>query len=123
MRVHRLVFPEKGRCEIEAAELDESLGEGQVLVKNRVSLISAGTELAMFTRTHRGFDVEDFAYAKYPFSPGYSAVGEVIAAADHTSGLSTGDVVHHSGQHATYTKVTSRACFRIPREMDVETPG
>jgi 2-desacetyl-2-hydroxyethyl bacteriochlorophyllide A dehydrogenase len=120
MRVLRLVFPEKGRCEIEEIELDESLKSGQILVRNIISLISSGTELAMFMQSHRGFSVEDFGYAKYPFYPGYSAIGEVIAAADDVSTVFIGDTVRHSGQHATFAKVSSPGFFKIPREMDLE---
>src|SRR5437868_617591 len=100
MKVQRLFFPDKGRCEVEELQLDEKLGSGEVLLKTRTSLISAGTELAMFTRSHRGFDEPDFGYAKYPFKAGYLAVSEVIASA---SDIKVGTRVFSPGFHATYS--------------------
>ena len=60
MEIQRLVFPSKDRCEIETLTVPDDIGPSDVLVRNRLSLISAGTELAMFTRTHRGFDEPEF---------------------------------------------------------------
>ena len=90
MEIQRLVFPSKDRCEIETLTVPDDIGPSDVLVRNRLSLISAGTELAMFTRTHRGFDEPEFSYAKYPFYPGYAAVGEVLAVGDGVTDLAPG---------------------------------
>lgn len=116
MKIQRLVFPDKGRCEVEDAELDERLDAGQVLLKNRLSLVSAGTELAMFTRTHRGFDEPEFRYAKYPFRPGYSAVCEVVSGA----GLKAGTLVIYGGPHATYAKAQAEAALPLPEGLRPE---
>ena len=117
MKNQRLVFPDKGRCEVEELLLDERLGPGEVLVRNRVSLVSAGTELAMFTRTHRGFDEPGFAYAKYPFYPGYLAVGEVVAGA---SDLQPGARVFHRGNHETFSKQKIADVVSLPGELSDE---
>jgi 2-desacetyl-2-hydroxyethyl bacteriochlorophyllide A dehydrogenase len=101
MKIQRLVFPDKGRCEVEEVQLDEKLETNQVLLKTKVTLISAGTELAMFTRSHRGFDEPNFGYAKYPFKPGYLAVSEVVAS---NGNLKVGTLVNSWGLHATYSK-------------------
>ena len=69
MKTQQLVFPDKLKCEVEEVEINEDLGPDEVLVRNSTSLISAGTELAMYARTHRGFDVPEFTYASYPFIP------------------------------------------------------
>ena len=86
MLAQRLVFPEPQRCEVEEFDLDERLGPGEVLVRNRLALISAGTDLEIFTRTHRAFLDPDSAYARYPFYPGSAAVGDVIAGAGDKNG-------------------------------------
>lgn len=114
MKIQRLVFPDKHRCEVEDAELNEALGPGEVLLKTRRTLVSAGTELAMFTRAHRGFDEPDFGYAKYPFKPGYSAVCDVVA--------SNGDVpqgarVFSSTLHATYAKSAAQDVIPLPEGL------
>ena len=104
MKAKRLVFPEKERCEVEEYDVAPPAA-GEVLVKNRLSLISAGTELAMFTGIHRGFSVPEFSYARYPFRPGYAAVGEVLEVGEGVDDIRPGDVVLHTGKHATVAVV------------------
>ena len=79
MEFQGLVFPQKDTCVAENLAIPDELGPSEVLIRNRLSLISAGTELAMFMQTHRGFTEPDFGYASYPFRPGYAVVGEVVA--------------------------------------------
>ncbi|MBN1672076.1 MAG: zinc-binding alcohol dehydrogenase [Kiritimatiellae bacterium] len=121
MKIRQLVFPEKERLEIETIECDESLQPGQVWIRNRASLISAGTELAMFLQLHRGFHVPQATWAEYPFHPGYSVVGEVMAKGTDVSALNIGDLVHHRGKHATHAKVHQGQCIRVPAGCAPET--
>ncbi|GMV79029.1 MAG: oxidoreductase [Planctomycetota bacterium] len=114
MKIQQLVFPDQHRCEVEETELSERLGPGEVLVKNRVTLVSAGTELAMFTRTHRGFDEPDFAYAKYPFRPGYAAVGEVVIG---VGDIKPGTRVFHATKHGTYAKLSAQDVIVLPEGL------
>ena len=114
MEVQQLVFTSKNRCVTKTLALPDGPGPGEVLIRNRYSLISAGTELAMFTRTHRGFDEPDFSYAKYPFYPGYAAVGEVLAVGDGVSDLAPGLRVFHRGRHATYALHSCDVVLPVP---------
>lgn len=126
MQIHRLVFPDKDRCEVEEAALDEQLAPGEALVRTTSSMISAGTELAMFTRTHRGFDEPDFGFAKYPFHPGYAATGVVTSfcpAESATSSqpmLALGARVFHRGPHATFCKVKQSSLVKLPDDLTDE---
>ena len=117
MEIQRLVFPGKDRCVVETATLPDAPGPGEVLIQNRLSLISAGTELAMFTRTHRGFDEADFGYAKYPFYPGYAACGEVLAVGAGVDDLAPGERVFHRGRHATYALLSRDAVQPAPADV------
>lgn len=117
MKIQRLVFPDKHRCEVEEAELEERLGPGEVLVRIRASLVSAGTELAMFNREHRGFDEPDFAYAKYPFRPGYAAAGEIVSGAGD---LKPGTRVLLGSNHATFTKAKAEHVRILPDDLPDE---
>ncbi len=117
------MFPDKGRCEIEQVELDEDLQENEILVRNRLSLVSAGTELAMFTKIHRGFTEPGSTYARDPFHPGYSAVGEVIRTNPPagTGGVRSGDTVAYKGRHATYARSGELIdCLKLPPGPDAE---
>lgn len=114
MLAQRLVFPEPQRCEVEEFDLDERLGPGEVLVRNRLALISAGPDLEIFTRTHRAFQDPDSAYARYPFYPGGAAVGDVISGAGE---FKPGTRVFHPGRHATFAKARANACVALPEGL------
>jgi len=94
------VFTDEGRCDVEDVEVvDAPLGAHDVVVRSRASLVSPGTELAIFTRHHRGFEVPDH-WARYPWYPGYATVGEVVAAGDEVADLE-GRLVFHRMPHAS----------------------
>ena len=114
MRIQSLVFPGKDQCLVETATIPDDPGPGEVLVRNRFSLISAGTELAMFTETHRGFVEPDFGYAKFPFRPGYAAIGEVLAVGDGVTDLAPGTRVFHRNRHATHALLNHDVVLPVP---------
>jgi 2-desacetyl-2-hydroxyethyl bacteriochlorophyllide A dehydrogenase len=102
MKAQRLVFPEANRCEIETIDVADKPEAGKVLVRNIVSVISPGTELALYCGTHRAINIPENKWAKYPFRPGYCALGEVLADA---GGFKAGDKILHAGPHATYSQI------------------
>ncbi len=114
MEIQGLVFPSRDTCVAETLAISDEPGTSEVLVRNRFSLISAGTELAMFTETHRGFAEPDFGYAKYPFRPGYAAVGEVLAVGEGVSELAPGARVFHRKRHATHALLGCDDLLPVP---------
>jgi 2-desacetyl-2-hydroxyethyl bacteriochlorophyllide A dehydrogenase len=106
--VERLVMTAPGRCEVETTKLPVApLGPDDLLVRNTASLVSAGTELAIFTGTHLGFQRADH-WASYPWCPGYSAIGVVEAiGADAAAklGVGPGDRVVHDGNHQARSRL------------------
>ena len=123
MEVHSLVFPSKDQCAVESSAVPDVPGPGEVLVRNRFSLISAGTELAMFTETHRGFEEPDFGYAKFPFRPGYAAIGEVLAVGDGGTDLAPGTRVFHRNRHATHALLSHDVVLPVPEGVpDTHAP-
>jgi threonine dehydrogenase-like Zn-dependent dehydrogenase len=119
MRVQRLVFTAPGVCEVEEAALPETPPAHMVLVRNRVGLISPGTELAIFTGTHRGFDVPEH-WASYPWWPGYANVGEVLAVGEGVDGFAPGDRVLHEGTHATFALQHAATVRKAPATITDE---
>lgn len=111
----RLVFPEKDVCTIEEFALPP-LEEGDVLIRNEASLVSAGTELAVLRRRHRAFSTggEAAKIFRYPFLPGYAAVGIVDALGSAVTGLAVGDRVWHPGPHATAAVMPASRVYRVP---------
>lgn len=90
----------------------------EVIVKNRYSHISAGTELACIAGQEDWFSI--------PGTPGYTAVGEVVEKGSEVSHLSVGDKVYAFGPHAAYFKIDTLdrwhgICIPLPegiREQD-----
>jgi len=75
-------------------------GPGQILVRTIRSLVSPGTELSFWCGTHAQLDDPTNRWAKYPFHPGYCAVGTVEAVGADITGFIPGDIVACDGRHA-----------------------
>lgn len=116
MKARRLVFPEKLKCRVEEFDLPDTPGAHEVIVENLYGLISPGTELAMFTQTHVGFPVPEFTYAKYPFRPGYAAVGRALKVGADVRDIAPGDLVMVPCHHATHAISTSAK--KVPQGLD-----
>ena len=120
MKARQLVFTEKTRVVVEEQPLPDHPGPGEVLVENVYSLISPGTELAMFTKTHIGFPDPDFRYAKYPFRPGYAAVGRVLEVGSGVKGVSEGTMLYTRGRHASHAILKVDETVSVPDGMPLE---
>lgn len=86
-----------------------------VIVRNRFSLVSAGTELACLAGIESWFPI--------PGTPGYVAVGEIIESGPANSELKSGDLVYCYGPHAEIFKIQngdrwSGICLKIPEGLD-----
>ncbi len=91
----KVVFPEARKCVIEKDKIDEkNIPEGKMLVKVLYSQVSCGTESACY----RGQEI----WFKLPGTPGYSAVGEIVAVADGVKRFSPGNRIFFQGNHAEY---------------------
>ena len=119
MRTDALVFSAPHTCEVASYELPEELGRGEVLLRNRLGLISPGTELAIFCRTHRGFAVEGH-WARYPYYPGYCSVAEVVAVGERVTALAPGDRVVHQGNHASHARQPANAVVKVGNALGDE---
>src|SRR5438874_8956496 len=78
----------------------------QVLVHTEVSAVSAGTELAVYTGTHQWLKDPSLPDWKFPFKPGYSAAGTVIAVGRDVPVWQPGDRVSYPGNHASAELLT-----------------
>ncbi len=117
MQGRRLVMHEPFHVELEDFEIDpDALGEGELLVRHHVSAISPGTELASFTGLAMESDTTN--YGKYPFRPGYAAVGEVIAVGPGSARVPIGTNILHNGGHATLA-VSRAGGLVMPVSSDV----
>jgi 2-desacetyl-2-hydroxyethyl bacteriochlorophyllide A dehydrogenase len=99
----RAVMPRPYEIEIESYEIQPP-GPGQLLVRTEASAISSGTELAVYTGIHQWLGDPTRAWPKFPFCPGYSAVGRVLAAGPGAS-FAAGDRVIWAGRHESHALV------------------
>jgi threonine dehydrogenase-like Zn-dependent dehydrogenase len=121
MKSQQIVFPEKSRCLIEEIEYADAPTGARVLIRNRCSLVSAGTELSFYTGTNRCIEEPEMKWAKYPFRPGYSGVGEVLAVGPEVRDLRPGQVIFHPGKHGTVVQIDDLGWrFPLPADMDEE---
>ena len=95
---------------------------GHVLVCTIHTLVSPGTELSLYQGTHPGLPVPGNTWAKYPFKPGYAAVGEVLQSRDATGDFKPGDRVFYWGHHASWQLVNSaeEVLVPIPAGLDLK---
>lgn len=117
----RLVFAGQDDCRVEevAAPLPRPT---EVRVRNSASLVSAGTELAVLRRRHRAFAAggEAAKEYRYPFFPGYAAVGVVDEVGSRVTHLKAGDVVWHPSPHETISCVAEIECRLVPSALAAE---
>ncbi|GAB4110183.1 MAG: zinc-binding alcohol dehydrogenase [Roseiflexaceae bacterium] len=112
MQAIRAVMPEPYRTVIETVELADP-GPDQILIATEASGVSPGTELAIYTGIHQWLNDPTNTWAKFPFVPGYSAVGRIIAAGRNVSRFKEGDRIVWPGRHESHSLVTVAAATEI----------
>jgi 2-desacetyl-2-hydroxyethyl bacteriochlorophyllide A dehydrogenase len=83
----RLLFPQIRQVVWEPFDLPDQPAPHEILVQARCSLVSAGTELAIYTGTHTNFTAEKPTFQPIPTNPGYALVGHVTAVGDAVNTL------------------------------------
>jgi len=98
--------------------------DNQVLVETHVSAVSAGTELAVWTGTHQWLKDPTLPDWKFPFRPGYSAAGTILAIGKGVIGWKPGDRVSYPGNHAEAELLTlgheRGRLWKMPPGLDYE---
>ncbi|WP_320128757.1 zinc-binding alcohol dehydrogenase [uncultured Sphaerochaeta sp.] len=114
-------FVEKYKAELVSVPIGE-LKESSIIVENVVSMISPGTELALFMGTHIGFSDPEIAWARYPLAAGYASVGRVVEKGNAVMKFEIGDMVMHYRPHADIALVDTKKdmCFLVDNEKAVE---
>jgi 2-desacetyl-2-hydroxyethyl bacteriochlorophyllide A dehydrogenase len=107
----RLVFTGKQQVHIESFSLPE-LEPSKVLVRMECTLMSTGTENIVFNRLFDPGTHWD-NWVKYPFYPGYTAVGTVEKVGAEVKTLQVGDRVACRHGHASHAVVSAADCFPI----------
>src|SRR5437764_15022092 len=101
MEGQRWIVPGERQVRREPFNVPEP-GPGQLLVRTEASLVSAGTELAIYTGIHQGLTNPNAPWPKYPQPMGYMAVVRVEQAGPETTGYRAGDRLLTSTGHASH---------------------
>ena len=105
MKARQAVVLEPFKVGVRDVELPDP-APNQILVECDASAISAGTELAVYTGSHQWLKDPKMTDWKFPFRPGYSAAGRVVAVGREIRDWKPGDRVSYPGNHATHELLT-----------------
>src|SRR5437660_6305728 len=123
MRAVQAVIVEPFKTAVREVDLPAP-APNQILVQTEVSAISAGTELAVYTGTHQWLKDPTLPDWKFPFRPGYSAAGTVVAVGSDVQGWQPGERVSYPGNHASAELLTlgheRGRLWRMPPKLDAE---
>src|SRR5262245_63235876 len=123
MRARQVTIVEPYKVEVREVELPPP-APNQVLLATEASALSAGTELAVWTGTHQWLKDPNLPDWKFPFRPGYSAAGEVVAVGPGVWHVKPGDRVSFPGNHASAELLTigheSARVWKLAAVLDEE---
>src|SRR5438552_2173834 len=123
MHARQVVITEPFGVAVREVELPPPAAN-QILVATEASAVSAGTELAVYTGTHQWLKDPSLPDWKFPFRPGYSAAGTVVAVGAEVQGWQPGERVSYPGNHASAELLTvghERGRFwRLPANLSFE---
>jgi len=105
MKIRQAQLIEPFKVEIRDVEIPTPAAN-QILVECEFSAVSAGTELAVYTGTHQWLKDPAMPDWKFPFRPGYSAAGRVLAVGSDIKGWAPGQRVSYPGNHASHELLT-----------------
>jgi 2-desacetyl-2-hydroxyethyl bacteriochlorophyllide A dehydrogenase len=111
----RLVFPQASEVLVESFSLP-SLTDDEVLVQLECSLLSTGTETIVYARKFDPGTHWD-NWVRYPFFPGYAAVGVVQEIGAGVTHLKVGDRVACRTGHASHAVLKEDSCFPVPDDV------
>lgn len=123
MRGTRIVVTGVRTIEHETFEIDaRTIRPDQVLVRPYYTLISPGTELAIYTGRDPRVN-QPGAWCAYPFRPGVIGVGEVIETGSNIHHVRPGEVVYCFPHHASidYIDASEFLCLPVPGELTLDT--
>lgn len=113
-----IVFTGREQLELRRESVLEP-GPGQVLLRTHKTLISTGTECICYQRNFASGTHWD-RWVQYPFRPGYSAAGEVVAVGPGVQGLAPGQRIAARTPHALYVLAPADRCVAIPESVTDE---
>lgn len=101
MKNRAVIFNAPFSAQLQTGNEDEILLENdELLCETQFSLISPGTELAIYKGTE--------AWAPLPYNPGYAGIGIIRKAGEGVDEFNEGQIVFHYSAHKQWTRVSTR---------------
>lgn len=115
IKARRGVMPEPYKVSLQDFEIGAP-PPGNLLLQVEASAISAGTELAVYTGVHQWLKDPTRTWPRFPFVPGYSGVGRVMAVGQGAEKFKVGDRVIFPARHESHAHVdvTSPGALVVP---------
>lgn len=120
MRARRLVCKAIRQIGWESFEIPKAPAPHEVVVKSAHSLISAGTEIAMYSGTHIGFSGPN--PPQFPSEMGYALAGTVQAVGHEVNEWAPGDRLVAYAPHGDWAVCDARTTrmWRLPPDVTTE---
>jgi 2-desacetyl-2-hydroxyethyl bacteriochlorophyllide A dehydrogenase len=109
MNTKRICAYEKGHVNLKEEAIEEPK-KSEVLVETLYSTISPGTELAWLNHMQN-------TPGEYPFYPGYSNCGKVLAIGTEVENLQVGDIVACNAKHCSHYIAKAADCTPVPASI------
>jgi len=113
MKGHRLTCPARRRIEVEEFEI-RSPGPAQVLIRNQLTAVSAGTEIYCWLH-----GAEPGREPAFPRTTGYCSTGTVVEVGRDVTDVEPGDRVAAQGTHASHGLVDGYY-YRVPDNVPAD---
>lgn len=101
MNATRICFKEVKDIVLADINIDKP-EKGGILVQNLYTMISPGTELAIYNGIYAKTNEKKTSWSTFPMYPGYSAVGRVVEVSDGVDEFSVGDIIFYPAKHGNY---------------------
>lgn len=115
MQAQRFVFTGQREVSLQQFEI-VAPGPGQVQIKTHYTLMSTGTENIVFNRLFEAGTHWD-NWVKYPFYPGYLAVGEISEVGAGVTDRHVGQRVAVRAGHASHILAAAADTFPVPEAL------
>lgn len=114
MQTKRLLFPAVGQVVWEGFSLPAAPRPYEIVVETDTSLVSVGTELALYTGSHIGFTLPNPPFPMMPQRPGYALVGRVTALGQAVKSFHKGQRVLAEAPHGEHAVLDVRHASVTP---------
>ena len=108
--IRRVVITDTRHVELHEEPLTDP-GPGEALVRHDATLFSAGTELSVYRGTNPLLRDPSSRWMKYPFRPGYAAVGRVVRVGEGEHPFRVGQGLIFDGAHASTSVLNAQRLY------------